>query len=297
MVMKKMAKPILFLTALIWGSTFTVAKFATEVFSAAFTNAMRFTVATCILVVVSYPLRKQLDKSYFIHGGLMGITLFGSYMMQTVGLTWDTSPGKSAFLSTTYCVLVPFLYWIVTKERPKALHLFCVFLCVSGVGVLSLQGGLGMTSGDIMTVLSGIPGAANIVVSSIGCRDRHPLLLTTIELGVVMVLCWAMVILTGGFPETVTVSAVGGVIYLGVFATALGLFLQSFGLKYTPASIGGMILSLEAVFGVICSIILYKETVTARMTIGFAIIFAAILLSQTEPEKVKAWFEKTNKKN
>ena len=148
-----------------------------------------------------------------------------------------------------------------------------------------------------MTVLSGIPGAANIVVSSIGCRDRHPLLLTTIELGVVMVLCWAMVILTGGFPETVTVSAVGGVIYLGVFATALGLFLQSFGLKYTPASIGGMILSLEAVFGVICSIILYKETVTARMTIGFAIIFAAILLSQTEPEKVKDWFQKKNKKN
>lgn len=297
MVMEKMAKPILFLTAFIWGSTFTVAKFATEVFSAAFTNAVRFSIATLILLAVSYPLRKQLDKSYFIHGSLMGLTLFGSYMMQTIGLTWNTSPGKSAFLSTTYCVLVPFLYWLVAKERPKALHLFCVFLCVGGVGVLSLQGGLGMTNGDIMTVLSGIPGAANIVVSSIGCKNRHPLLLTTIELGIVMILCWGMVILTGGFPERVTGLAVGGVIYLGVFATALCLFLQSFGLKYTQASIGGMILSLEAVFGVLCSIVLYKEKVTARMTVGFVIIFAAILLSQIEPVKIKNWIQKKSKKN
>lgn len=295
--MKKMGKPILFLTALLWGSTFTVAKFATEVFSASFTNAMRFTIAAAILLIVSYPQRKQLDRSYLVHGSLMGITLFGSYMMQTVGLTWDTSPGKSAFLSTTYCVLVPFLYWMITKERPRALHLFCVFLCVSGVGILSLQGDLGMTRGDIMTVLSGIPGAANIVVSSIGCKNRNPLLLTTIELGVVMVLCWAMVLFTGGLPQSSSMAAVGGVIYLGVFATALCLFMQSFGLKYTPASIGGMILSLEAVFGVICSVILYKETVTSRMAVGFVVIFCAILLSQTEPEKIKNWFQKKHKKN
>ena len=62
--MKKatMAKLALFLTAMLWGSTFTVGKLATEVFSAAFVIALRFTVATVVLLIAAFPLRKQLDK-------------------------------------------------------------------------------------------------------------------------------------------------------------------------------------------------------------------------------------------
>lgn len=277
----KLAKPILFFTALIWGSTFTVAKIASESFSAPFINAVRFTIASICLAAVAYPFRKALNKEYFFHGTLMGLTLFGGYMMQTVGLTMDTSPGKSAFLSTTYCVLVPFLYWFVTKERPKTLHIVCVFICVAGVGILSLQGGGGMTNGDLITVLSGIPGAANIVTSSIACRkNRNPLLLTVVELTVVMILSWACVLFTRTFPTEFPAKTVGGLVYLGVFATALCLFMQTFGLKYAEATIGGMILSLEAVFGVVCSIVLYHEKVTGRMVIGFIIIFTAVILSQ-----------------
>ena len=285
MTKKKIAKPALFLTAMIWGSTFAVAKLATEAFSASFINAFRFTTAAVVLMIAAYPLRKMIDKTYMVYGFLMGVTLFGGYIMQTIGLTMDTSPGKSAFLSTTYCVVVPFLYWIVTKETPRLLHIFCILLCVTGVGVLSLQGSMGMSGGDLMTVASGIPTAANIVVSSVACKDRHPLLLTLIELWTVAVLAWIMVLATGSFPEAFPIGAVGGIIYLGVFATALCLFLQSFGLKYAQASVGGMILSLEAVFGVIFSIILYHEKVTGRMIIGFVIIFAAIILSQREPKE------------
>lgn len=281
----KIAKPLLFVTAILWGSTFTIAKIATESFSAPFVNAVRFTIASLCLLIIAYPFRKGLNKEYFIHGTLMGVTLFGGYMMQTIGLTWDTSPGKSAFLSTTYCVLVPFLYWFVTKEKPKTLHIICVFICVTGVGVLSLQGGGGMTKGDILTVLSGIPGAANIVTSSIGCKNRNPLLLTVIELSVVMILSWICVALTGTFPTAFPMKAVGGLVYLGVFATALCLFLQSFGLKYAEPTIGGMILSLEAVFGVFCAIVLYNEKVSGRMIVGFVIIFTAIILSQLKPKE------------
>lgn len=280
----KLAKPALFLTAIIWGSTFAVAKLATEAFSASFINAFRFTVASVITMVVAYPLRKLLNKEYLIHGTLMGITLFGGYILQTTGLTFDTSPGKSAFLSTTYCVLVPFLHWIIAKERPRLLHIGCVFICVTGVGILSLHGGFGMSTGDILTLLSGIPGALNIVTSCIGCRNRNPLLLTTIELSVVMILAWICVFATGSFPKAYPMGAVAGVVYLGVFATALCLFMQSFGLKYAEPSVGGMILSLESVFGVICSIFLYHEKMTGRMLLGFTVIFIAIILSQWEPK-------------
>jgi len=277
-------KIALFLTAMLWGTTFAIGKIAAEVYSASFIIALRFTVASAVLVVAALPLRKLIDKQYLIDGFWMGVTLFLSYLFQVVGLTMDTSPGKSAFLCTTYCVMIPFFHWFVTKRRPKLLHVASVFLCLTGVGVLSLQGSLRMSNGDIMTVLSGVPCAVNMVISSIICRDRdrNPLLLTTIELVVVMICAWICVFASGGMPAKIYSEATIGIVYLGVIATALCLFLQSYGLKHTEAAIGGMIISLESVFGVIFSILIYHEKVTLRMLVGFVMIFAAILLSQKE---------------
>ena len=106
------------------------------------------------------------------------------------------------------------------------------------------------------------------------------LLLTTIELWVVAILAWIFVLVGTEFPTVFPLDAVGGIVYLGLIATALCLYLQSYGLKYAEPAIGGMLLSLESVFGVLFSVIVYHETVTLRMVIGFAVIFAAIMLSQ-----------------
>lgn len=285
--MKKpmLAKMALFLTAMLWGSTFTVGKLAAEVFSAAFIIALRFLVASVALLFAALPLRRQLDRATWLAGFWMGLTQFISYILQVGGLAMDTSPGKSAFLCTTYSVLVPFLYWLVTKERPRLRHVACVFICMAGVGILSLTGGWGMSTGDVLTVLSGVPCAMNIVISAIACRKRNVLLLTAVELWVVTVFAWIFVFAGKGLPTRFPPDAVGGVVYLGLIATALCLYMQGFGLKYAEPAIGGMILSLESVFGVIFSVLIYHEQVTARMLLGCAVIFAAILLSQWEGKK------------
>lgn len=279
------AKLALFLTAVLWGTTFTVGKLTTAVFSPSFIIAFRFLVASIALLIVAYPQRKLLDKNYLLHGFWMGLTLFLSYLLQVGGLALDTSPGKSAFLCTTYSVMVPFFYWTATKQRPKMHHLICVFLCLGGVGLLSLSGGWGMSLGDVLTVLSGVPCAVNIVISSIVSKDKNVLLLTTVELWVVTVLAWLCVFLGNSFPTELPMGAVGGIVYLGLFATALCLFLQSYGLKYAEPAIGGMLLSLESVFGVLFSVIVYHEQITIRMLLGFTVIFIAIVLSQWEGKK------------
>lgn len=276
------AKLALLLTAALWGSTFTIGKLAAEVFSPSFIIALRFLVASVALLVAAWPHRGQLDRGYWIDGFWMGLTLFASYILQVGGLALDTSPGKSAFLCTTYSVLVPFFHWFATKERPKIHHILCVFLCLAGVGVLSLSGGWGMSAGDILTVLSGIPCAMNMVITAIVCRERNVLLLTTIELWVVAAFAWIFVFCGNGLPAVFPLGAVGGIVYLGLIATALCLFLQSYGLKYAEPAIAGMLISLESVFGVIFSVILYHEEITLRMLAGFGVIFAAIMLSQWE---------------
>lgn len=290
------AKIALFLTAVLWGSTFTIGKLASQVFSASFIIALRFLVAGIALLFAAYPQRKLLDFRYLKDGFWMGLTLFLSYVLQVGGLALDTSPGKSAFLCTTYSVMVPFLHWFATKECPKGHHILCVFLCLSGVGILSLSGSWKMSPGDLLTVLSGIPCAMNIVISSIVCQKRNVLLLTTIELWVVTFFAWIFVFLEKGFPTAFPLDAAGGIVYLGLIATALCLYMQSYGLKYAEPAIGGMLLSLESVFGVVFSVIFYHERITLRMLIGFAVIFAAILLSQWDGRSRKLKFFKTQEK-
>lgn len=276
------AKIVLLLTAVIWGSTFAIGKIAAEVFSASFIIALRFLVASIAITVAACPQAKELDRKYWVNGFWMGLSLFLSYVLQVEGLALDTSPGKSAFLCTTYSILVPFLHWAVTGQVPKLRHVLCVFLCMTGVGILSLSGGWGMSAGDIFTVLSGVPCAANIVISSIVCKNRNVLLLTTIELWVVTVLAWIFVFLGRDLPTVYPLGALGGIVYLGLFATALCLFLQSYGLKYAEPAIGGMLLSLESIFGVVFSVLIYHEKITLRMIAGFMVIFCAIVLSQWE---------------
>ncbi|MBQ3487997.1 MAG: DMT family transporter, partial [Clostridia bacterium] len=272
----------------LWGSTFTVGKLAAEVFSASFIIALRFLVASLAVLFAAFPRRRELDRQTWIAGFWMGVTQFISYLLQVGGLALDTSPGKSAFLCTTYSVLVPFLYWLVTKERPRLRHVACVFICMAGVGILSLTGGWGMSTGDVLTVLSGVPCAMNIVISAIACRKRNVLLLTAVELWVVTAFAWIFVFAGKGLPAEFPLGAAGGVIYLGLIATALCLYMQGFGLKYAEPAIGGMLLSLESVFGVIFSVLLYHEKMTARMLLGCAVIFAAILLSQWEGKRIPA---------
>ena len=92
--MKKptLAKLALFLTAVLWGSTFTIGKLAAEVFSPSFIIAFRFLIASVTLLLVAWPQRKQLDRKYLTDGFWMGFTLFLSYILQVGGLALDTSP-------------------------------------------------------------------------------------------------------------------------------------------------------------------------------------------------------------
>ena len=67
--------------------------------------------------------------------------------------------------------------------------------------------------------------------------------------------------------------------------TAVCFFLQAWGMKYTPSSTDAMLMTLEAVFGVIFSVLFFNELVTAKMLFGFVLIFVAVVLSELQPFK------------
>ena len=117
----------LFLAALIWGGTFFIVKNTVDAFPPNLLLAWRFSIAFVLLGIVFFKCWKKMDKGYLWRGALMGLFLFIAYSVQTIGIQY-TTPGKSAFLTAVYCVMVPFFYWMIDKKAPDAFNIASALL-------------------------------------------------------------------------------------------------------------------------------------------------------------------------
>lgn len=276
------AKILLFVTAFIWGSTFVVVKGAADSFSPAIMIAIRFTVSVLILSAIFHKKLKQLSRVYIRSGIIMGFFLFCSYYLQVLGLSYGTTPGKSAFLTAVYCILIPFFSWFIYRQRPDRYSFIAAFLCIGGIGFVSITENFYIAPGDFVTLLGGVFTAANIVATARFSYHRDPVVLSIVQLGTVAAFAIFFAFLFEDIPAMVTASSVIGVLYLAVFATAVCFLLQGIGLKYTNPTAASIILCLESVFGVLFSILFYGEQITIRLFLGFCFIFISILLSETK---------------
>lgn len=274
-------KLALFTAALIWGSSFFIVKNAVDVFPPNILLGIRFTIGCLLLALIFCKKLKQITWQYIWQGGILGILLFTAYCTQTIGIT-DTTPGKNAFLTAAYCVLVPFLFWITERRRPDIYNFSAAFLCLAGIGLVSLDSDFSIRFGDAMTLVGAFFYAAHIIAVARFSKGKDPVLLTIVQFGMSAICAWVLGLCTETFPTTVTMDAVLGVAYLAVFATGVALLLQNVGQKYADPTAAAILLSLESVFGVVFSIIFYDETVTLKLGAGFLLIFAAVILSETK---------------
>ena len=279
------AKLALLLATLIWGSSFIIMKDALDDITTYYLLAIRFTGAFVLLGIVFWKKWKHINKEVIIAGLIMGTALIAAYAFQTFGLM-DTTPGKNAFLTAGYCILVPFLFWGIAGTRPDKFNVIAAVMCIVGIGLVALDDNLSVGRGDLLTLVCCVFYALHIVVSAKFTRTMDVMLLTIGQFFFAAMWSWVLAFL---FEPPLAVAEMSTEIwmvlgYLCVFATAGALGLQTFGLKYTSPSAGALILSLESVFGVIFSIMVGAEEVTARLLIGFAVIFFAIVVSETKLE-------------
>ena len=288
MNMQLVAKLALLFATLIWGSSFIIMKDALDDITTFYLLAVRFTGAFLLLAIICYKKWRGLNKKVVYASFIMGTALIAAYGFQTYGLA-ETTPGKNAFLTAGYCILVPFLFWAVSKNRPDKFNVIAAVLCLVGIGLVALDDNLIIGRGDLLTLVCCLFYALHIVVSAQFTRTMDVMLLTIGQFFFAALWSWGLALL---FEPTLDVATMSKEIwlvlgYLCVFATAGALGLQTFGLKYTPPSSGALILSLESVFGVIFSIMVGAEIVTLRLLVGFAVIFIAIVVSETKLEFLK----------
>jgi len=281
-LLKKLAKPLIVVATLIWGSTFFIMKDTLDSVDLQFLLAFRFTVAAAVLALVFRKHWKGMDRSCWWRGAVMGLFLYAAYTVQNYGLIY-TTPGKNAFFTAVYCVIVPFLYWIVDRLRPDKFNVLAAVLCVVGIGFVSWDGGFALGIGDALTLISGFLYSCHIVAATKSSQQRDVFLLTVIQFATTAVCCWVGTLITGGFPtDGLPARAWWVLVYLAVAATTLALLFQNIGQKYTSPSAAAVLLSLEAPFGVAFSVIFTDESPSPFMYFGFFLIFMAVLCSETK---------------
>lgn len=268
-------------TTLIWSTSFVILKNALDSVPTLYIMAFRFSGAAVIMLLAGLKDIKKLDRSYVKDGAVMGVYLFVAYLLQTYGLVY-TTPGKNAFLTAVYCVIVPFLNWIISKNKPDKFNISAAIICLAGMGLVSLQDDLSVNVGDALTIVCGFFFAMHIVATDKYAAKRSIVLINLVQFTVVGGLSWLCALFMETPPTEVPSSAIAGIAYLCVMCTACCYFLQTFGQKHTPPSAVAVILTLEAVFGAIISIIFYGEELSLKITLGFILIFAAILTSETK---------------
>lgn len=276
-----LSKIALFAAAIIWGSSFFVVKNTVDSVPPHFLLAIRFTVGCLLLCAIFFRRLRQIDRGYLISGAVIGLLLFGAYSLQTIGIT-STTPGKNAFLTAIYCVLVPFLFWIFNRTRPDRYHFIAAILCITGIGFVSLTETFTIGTGDAFTLAGGVLYAAHIVAVAKLSQNRDPILLTLLQFGAAAIYAFLVAICFETFPTSWTPDCILGILFLAVFATTGALLFQNIGQKYTNPSAASIILSLESVFGVLFSVLFYGERLTARLIIGFALIFVSVIVSETK---------------
>ncbi len=281
-----LAKLAMLAATLIWGSSFIIVKDVVDTLPTNALLAIRFLCAALILGAVFHRRLKQLDRGYIWRGAILGVLLFCAYCFQTFGISFpETTPGKNAFLTAVYCVMVPFMAWGISKKRPDRYNIISAFICIIGIGLVSLTADLTIGIGDLLTLIGGVFYALHIIAVSQFSDGRDTLLLTIIQFASsgICALVLSLTTESSGYASiTPNTSLIFSVAYLAVFCTCVALTFQNFGQKHTDPSTASIILSLESVFGVAFSVALGRESLTAKVLIGFVFIFVAVIISETK---------------
>jgi len=276
----------LLLVAIVWGGGFIAVKGALDSISPFYIMAMRFGISVIIMLLFFRKKIKHITKNQLAVGTLVGLLLFLGFAAQTVGMKYTTA-GKNAFLTGTNVVIVPFLYWAISKRKPDTYSLVSAFLCFIGIGMLTLDGGIRIGLGDGLTLLCAVFFAAHIVSVGFYTEKVGAITLVIIQLGSAAVFSLIAALIFEPMPKALNSDTIFAIGYLAIFSTMIAFIIQNVAQKYTTSTHAAIILCLESVFGSILSVLMLNEIFTSKMIIGCLTIFIAIITTETKWDFLK----------
>ncbi len=267
----------LWVTCLIWGAAFPLAKLAlADATPMAFTAA-RFLLAAVLLL----PVLRDITRDEWRWGGLLGLLLAVGFATQTIGLNYTTA-SRSGFLTALYIPFTPIIVFLVFRTLPGLAAATGLLVAMAGMVLLTGPGeiGGGFNRGDLLTVACAVAFAAHMVVTSSAARRGRAERLMAAQVVV------AAVLTTLAMPAlevprlAPTPLLVGIVVYEAVLASLIAIRLQLAAQRVLSPTYSALVFTLEPVIASGMSFLLTGDRLVALQWAGGALIVAGSLLPE-----------------
>lgn len=270
----------LLLVALVWGTSYGVAKGALAFYPVLGFLAVRFLLTFVLLlptlVQASAGQRRDAVRTGLPLGGLM-LCIF---LCETFGVA-HTQASNAAFLISLCVVFTPLVEWWLLGSRPQ--RSMFGFAAVSLLGATLLSGGLAgqLGLGDALMLAAAVLRAITVCQTSKLTRGSTApaLALTAVQAGVIglgsllLFLCSA-----GGLPALPVERAFWWAsVYLVLGCTVFAFFAQNWALKHSSPSRVALLTSAEPAFGALFAVLWLGEGLGVTAWIGGGLIVLAAL--------------------
>lgn len=277
-------------TAFFWAGAFSAGKIAVGEFSLFTLTFLRFLIALVIVfpMMVRYePKRWKIslrDLPIFILTGFLGI--FTYHVLFFMALT-KTTAINSSLIGATNPMATTIIAAFFLKEKIGVKRAGAILLAFTGVLLTASRGHietfmtLSFNVGDIMMLCAVIAFAGYSVISKKIMERYSPIIILTYSFLTAVVMLIPLMLMESPASALVGVSpkAWGSVLYMGVFASAIGYLLQQFSIKAYGASKTMLFVNLVPVFSIIISVAILGETINFITVLSAAIIITGVYLS------------------
>ncbi|MER5728320.1 DMT family transporter [Streptomyces sp. NPDC002138] len=274
---------VLFVVALVWGSSYLAAKTATvalPVLAVLFARYAISALACAALVAVRSLSRgrgrgraRRWTRAEVRAGSLLGVTQAVVLVLETYGVAHTSAANAGLIISLTI-VLTPLLTPLLDRTGSRRLpwtFFLAAGVCVVAVGLLTASTGLhALRTGDALMLAAALVRAGHVVLVGrlTGGRPVDPLHLTTVQtaVGTALFLPLAAIHLPGLFHSSATTWA--QLAYLALFCSVFAFLAQTWAVQGTSASRASLLLGTEPIWAVAIGISVGGERLTSWAALG-----------------------------
>ena len=272
----------LMLVALVWGTSYVVAKQVLETMSIASLLGWRFGLS-CLVLAPLVGLRPRLTKYEIGVGLCLGSILALSIMIETYGIILTSASNAGVLISLTV-IMAPLLErWVVPSTSLQGLFwpAFCSFL---GCLLISLRADFKVGVGDLLIISAALTRAAHLVTSRYLNRQREidVIGVTFVQFAVVGAVSIIVALFTvkqpkvGAGPDLQTCLRMS---YLVLACTVFAFLAQIKAVKKIPAARVGLLLGTEPAFAAVIGAMGGSGVLGLRGWAGAVMIVAATQLA------------------
>ena len=214
---------------------------------------------------------------------VLGVVTYNSLVYR--GLH-QTTAINALLLQSAMPLLVLIAAFALFGERPRSVQVVAILVSIAGVLVIAAQGSwtmlraLRINPGDTLVLVA----VGSYAVYSAVLRLRpavHPLslLVSSIAIGVVILIPLAWLEYADGARMVVTPLSIVYVVYAAVFAAFLSYLFYNRGVELVGAARAGQYMHLMPAFGIVLAVLLLHERLHAYHAAGVALIGAGLWMA------------------